>query len=63
MSIIDDKPKGNIESSVPKFYSTEKTEVTETAGFKIYDQAGCVYDQPGFTYDGITGWSGNPPKF
>ena len=34
-----------------------------TLGFLTYDQAGAIYDEPGFTYDGITGASGNPPKF
>lgn len=63
MPIINYKPKLNkIDNVVPKFLSIEKNEVSEVAGFKTYDQAGMIYDQPDFTYDGITGWSGNPPK-
>lgn len=62
MPIIDDKPKLKIEDKLPRFASTEYSEVTEADGFKTYDQAGATYDNAGFTYDGITGWSGNPPK-
>jgi len=56
------KLKGII-NTTPKFRSIEKTNMLTTLGFLTYDQAGAIYDEPGFTYDGITGASGNPPKF